>query len=320
MIYKYSHARTALKYGLMSLNINLNDRILIPDYICDVVLHPIKKLGLKYTFYKTLNDFSPDWKYLNEIVNSNCKFILMVHYFGYPQNIEKFLEFCKSKNLYLIEDNAHGYGGKINGKLLGTFGDIGITSPRKNLDCYSGGLLYINNKDINFQKVILKSYKVSFKEKIILNINKNLPKLKNNFLKLLKSRLPYENPYFFKESEIDDFCIDNKSSNIIANYDINKLRDLRINNYYKIKNFLEKNNLEAIYKKINQDCIPWCFPVYAKDNTDAIKWFDWGWKKNITVFSWPTLPSEMLNNKLVYNKWEKLICFSLNNSFENLER
>ena len=52
---------------------------------------------------------------------------MMVHYFGQPQQIELFKSFCIDHNLFLIEDNAHGFGGKYNGKDLGTFGDIGIS-------------------------------------------------------------------------------------------------------------------------------------------------------------------------------------------------
>ena len=48
----------------------------------------------------------------------------------------------------MIEDNAHGFSGEFENKLLGTNGDIGFTSPRKNLNILSGGLLYIKNKEL----------------------------------------------------------------------------------------------------------------------------------------------------------------------------
>ena len=53
--------------------------------------------------------------------------ILMVHYFGRPQNIEKFTYFCQHHSILLLEDNAHGYGGKYKNNYLGTFGDIGFS-------------------------------------------------------------------------------------------------------------------------------------------------------------------------------------------------
>ena len=61
MFYNFSHGRTALKFGLKSLNLKYDQAILIPDYICEVVLHPFKALNINYIFYKTLIDLTPDW-------------------------------------------------------------------------------------------------------------------------------------------------------------------------------------------------------------------------------------------------------------------
>ena len=48
--------------------------------------------------------------------------------------------FQKKRNLILIEDNAHGYGGLYNGK-VGNFCDFGISSPHKTIKgLYSGGV------------------------------------------------------------------------------------------------------------------------------------------------------------------------------------
>ena len=70
----------------------------------------------------------------------------MVHYFGQPQNIEKFTDFCRQYSLLLLEDNAHGHGGKYQDNYLGTFGKIGFSSPRKNLNLNYGGILFTDNK------------------------------------------------------------------------------------------------------------------------------------------------------------------------------
>ena len=60
MIIKFSHARTALKYGLLSLKIKPKDEILIPEYICDAVILPHIKISqsgiipLAYEFNKLI--------------------------------------------------------------------------------------------------------------------------------------------------------------------------------------------------------------------------------------------------------------------------
>ncbi len=40
----------------------------------------------------------------------------------------------------------HGHGGYFNGELLGTFGDISISSPRKIINIYSGRPSYDKSK------------------------------------------------------------------------------------------------------------------------------------------------------------------------------
>ena len=136
----------------------IGDEILIPDFICDVILHPLLKLGIKYKFYPLNDDLSPKWVGMENLLSNNSKAILMIHYFGQASDIKSFKSFSEKNNLFLIEDNAHGHGGKINGQPLGSFGDIGISSPRKLLSIYSGGLLWSSN--FRFSDFMLKEFPV----------------------------------------------------------------------------------------------------------------------------------------------------------------
>ena len=79
---------------------------------------------------------------------NNVKAIILVHYFGQPQELQLFHELCQENNIILIEDNAHGHGGHINGKPLGTFGDLGFSSPRKLSNLLYGGILYYDDRYI----------------------------------------------------------------------------------------------------------------------------------------------------------------------------
>ena len=52
--------------------------------------------------------------------------------------------------------------------------------------------------------------------------------------------------------------------------------------------------------------------VFTKNHSESLKWFKWGWDNDLNIFSWPTLPQEILiknNNEL--SIWKKLICFEL---------
>ena len=84
----FPRARTALKFGLKILGLNLNDHILVPDFIYDSIFQPITQNSLTFSIYGTSEDMKPVWSSLDTKVNSRTRAILMVHYFGQPQDIE----------------------------------------------------------------------------------------------------------------------------------------------------------------------------------------------------------------------------------------
>ena len=88
------------------------------------------------------------------------KAIIAVDLFGLPANYPELEVIAKKYNLKLIEDAAQGFGGSINGKKAGSFGDIATTSffPAKPLGCYGdGGAVFTNNDEY---AELLRSYRV----------------------------------------------------------------------------------------------------------------------------------------------------------------
>ncbi len=69
------------------------------------------------------------------------KAIVAVDLFGLPADYPALQRIAKKYGLKLIEDAAQGFGGEINGKRAGSFGDIATTSffPAKPLGCYGDG-------------------------------------------------------------------------------------------------------------------------------------------------------------------------------------
>ena len=100
-ILNYAHARTAFKVGLQLLKCQAGQIILLPDFLCNVVWHPLYNLDLKVITYSLSDDLEPNWDELEKIVSRGKIFaLLMVHYFGQPQNIEKYNNFCKKKKFF----------------------------------------------------------------------------------------------------------------------------------------------------------------------------------------------------------------------------
>ncbi|TCV26782.1 DegT/DnrJ/EryC1/StrS family aminotransferase [Vibrio crassostreae] len=88
------------------------------------------------------------------------KAIIAVDLFGLPANYPEVEKIAKKYDLKLIEDAAQGFGGTINGRKAGSFGDIATTSffPAKPLGCYGdGGAIFTNNERY---AELLRSYRI----------------------------------------------------------------------------------------------------------------------------------------------------------------
>ena len=307
----FAYGRTALKYGIIILGLKRDDEVLIPEYICDVVLQPFNQLGIQYSFFHVNEDLSVDWLDIKKKINNNTKAIIMVNYFGQPQEVEKYLSFCKSNNLFLIEDNAHGHGGIYNKKPLGTFGDIGISSPRKNFSINFGGILYFKEKySNNFKKLPFPPKLVVFKKMAVKKINPLL------FLFKIKNRNKpdYDIQHSGRDKKKEDWQIDKKSKYYLEKLNISNIRENRQKLYSIWREFSIQNNLKPIFENLAPNVNPLVFPALTNSHKESIKWFNWGWENNIDIRSWPTLPLEIIEqNASAMRLWERIICFPIEN-------
>ena len=82
--------------------------------------------------------YNIDVEKLEALITEKTKAILVVHLYGQASRMDRVVALCKKYNLRLIEDCAQSHGACYQGKMTGTFGDIGCFSfyPSKNLDDY----------------------------------------------------------------------------------------------------------------------------------------------------------------------------------------
>ena len=226
MNYLFSHGRTAFKYGLIYLGLKKNDKIMLPEYICDILIDPLKDLGITPIFYEINEDFTTNWKSLKKNYEQAVKALVVINYFGFEEDKKKFKIFCKKKKLFLIEDDCHSL--KINKRNIKDHSDITFYSIHKLIKrTYSGGVLKINNLKKNKipSYIKLKKYNVNFKT--FLN---NF--LENNFLqfkRFLKKKL-FKMPSYSKLNSIKniklegDFLIDDFSKLIFTKKKFKKIK------------------------------------------------------------------------------------------------
>ena len=308
-------ARTALKLGLKALGARPGQIILIPDYCCDVILHPLVELNLGVITYKLMDDLTPDWDHLNTIGTKNVFGILMVHYFGQPQNIQQFQDYCQSNRVKLIEDNAHGFGGSYQGERLGTFGDIGISSPRKILEMPQGGLLYLTSAPKN-NNLITALGSAPLRSKILNLIKLTISRCRPVYNYLVVRNLKKNNfadPYAFKEkvqrhtklSIYEKLLINFAKTTEIARY--------RRGLWKEWDEYLTGYGLKPVFTVLNESSCPWAIPFYCDNIEQRDAWIKWGLIRKLPLFCWPSLPDEQIQKKdSAFTKWATIICVPLN--------
>lgn len=112
----------------------------------------IRAGGIPIYMDMTPEYFVPDMNILKYTLkkHSDISGVVWVHIGGIiAPDFEEIAEFCKSKNIFLIEDCAHAHGSKMNDIYAGNFGDAGAFSffPTKVMTTMEGGMVTTNSSE-----------------------------------------------------------------------------------------------------------------------------------------------------------------------------
>jgi len=316
----FAHSRTALWFGLQQLKMKRGQSMLVPDYICDAILHPLEDLGIQTVFYPIGNSFTPEWEVIEKIRSRNIVHaFLLVHYFGQPQDIERAREFCNQYELWLIEDNSHGYGGNLNGRPLGSFGDIGFSSPRKQLQCASGGILYLHGQPVYTTHDRIPTYPVSRFKESIRNKVSPLLRIKGMLRQILRAEPDFNNPSAFPEIRIGYHRADPVSSQQILFENWKEHASSRREAWRALSSLCVDRELQPVWQEPHPESCPWAIPVYASCEKVRLGLLRTGWRKGLDFFTWPSLPEFVLKSfPSAVNRWESLLCFPLHQNYKKI--
>jgi dTDP-4-amino-4,6-dideoxygalactose transaminase len=86
--------------------------------------------------------------------------IMTMSYGGYPGETAELSRLAADRGLILLEDAAHGLGGRLDGRHLGTFGRAGAYSffSNKNLPVGEGGLVVTDDDEFAERLRLLRSH------------------------------------------------------------------------------------------------------------------------------------------------------------------
>lgn len=195
----------ALQLAMMAFEIGEGDAVFVPTFTFFATAEVVSFAKATPIFIDSdARTFNIDPEKLEEEIVKTIregklvpKAIIAVDLFGLPADYPKIESIAKKYNLKLIEDAAQGFGGSINGKMAGSFGDIATTSffPAKPLGCYGdGGAIFTNDDNL---ADLLRSYRVHGKgvdkyDNIRIGVNSRLDTIQAAILLEKLAAFPHE--------------------------------------------------------------------------------------------------------------------------------
>ena len=246
----------ALEIAIKSLNLKKNSEIIVPVNTWIATAEAVINNGYKIKFCDiNLNDYSMCMDDLKNKINSNTSAIIPVHLYGIATNVAEIKKIINKKKIKVIEDCAQAHGTKIGKTHVGTLGNIGTFSffPGKNLGAFGDGGAIVTNSRKHYIYALrarnhgaIKKYdsKFSGRNSRLDAIQAGILSIKiKNYSRVLKIRNNLANIYFKKLKNIKHlqlFKLNSKNTHSFHQFVI------RTNKRDKLKNYLEKNNIQTM--------------------------------------------------------------------------
>ncbi len=292
-----SSTRSAIKIWIQE-NLDEDDQIYIPSYICADVTIPLTEDGRLITYYPCKENLEPDWEWLENNITSDCKALLLVHYFGFPNNIDHALTFSRKHNIILLEDCAHSFLTRVGDKIIGTFGEAGFYSYHKLLPIPEGAGIYDQRtRETTLKKYFLLNTQVSplvWPKRLMIMImyTLHMPPL---IWSLLASSY---NQLMPSETSEPPSPMSKLSRKILYSYENNfdDLIESRRYNYELLVNELKDiEGCTLLFPNLEKGICPYALPLLVENSDEYISLLN---KQGVPAQKWPDLPEAVINDAI----------------------
>ncbi len=140
----------ALILALRAVGVQPGDDVLIPSFTFVATASAVSALGARPVFADIRPEtYNVDPAQLERRFTPRTRAIVVVHLYGQSADMDPILNFARSRNLPVIEDNAQAIGAAYKGRPTGSLGDAGCISfyPTKNLGAYGDAGMIVTNSN-----------------------------------------------------------------------------------------------------------------------------------------------------------------------------
>ena len=149
---------------------NLTGEVITTTFTFASTTHAIVQNGLKPVFCDiNEEDYTIDVDKIEEKITPKTTAIVPVHVYGHACDVKRIEEIAKKHNLKVIYDAAHVFGVEIDGKGIGSFGDISMFSfhATKVFNTIEGGALVYNDSSLKKELDSYKNFGIIDQEHVI---------------------------------------------------------------------------------------------------------------------------------------------------------
>ena len=188
-----SSGTDALTLSVRALGISPGDEVVTVPNTWISTAFAISHVGATPVFCDVdPNTYQMDPVALRKKITSRTKAVIPVHMFGHPAPMTAIEEICRPLDISIIEDVAQAPLARVDGRLVGTIGDIGCFSfyPSKNLGSYGdGGMALTDDDDLASRLRLLSDYgQDGPHQHLEIGLNSRLDTLQ---AAILMAKLPY---------------------------------------------------------------------------------------------------------------------------------
>jgi dTDP-4-amino-4,6-dideoxygalactose transaminase len=157
-----ANCTVALHLGLLLLGIQPGDEVIVPALTFVATVNAVRYVGAVPVFcdIKGIEDLTIDPDLLEGLITPKTKAIVVMHFAGFPSDMDKVMAIARRHDLRVMEDACHGPLSEYHGKKLGTIGDVGCFSffSNKNISTGEGGLLVTGQEEYYRRGKLLRSH------------------------------------------------------------------------------------------------------------------------------------------------------------------
>ena len=143
----------ALHLGIEALGVQPGDKVFVPSMTFTATAEIIRYLNADPVFLDTeygSNLITPEILQRAIFLNKDVRYLILVHFGGHPAQMFEIMEICKKNNILILEDAAHAFPAQLDGKMIGSFGNITCFSfyANKTITTGEGGMLVTDDERI----------------------------------------------------------------------------------------------------------------------------------------------------------------------------